>query len=209
MSVDQGAPTAISTVIFDYGEVISRPQSPETKRRMEDLSGVEAERFWAAYWGLRRGYDRGQPATEYWQSVEKESGAHWTPAQRQQLWSADIAGWLDLDPRSIDLLNALTARDTRLVLLSNAPRDLAAVLRHSPALAGFHTLFFSGDLGLAKPDPAIYQHILRELSTPGEHTLFVDDRAENITAAETQGIHGHHFTNLDTLTHTLTHQGLL
>lgn len=209
MSVDQDAPAASTTIIFDYGEVLSQPQSPATKRHMEQLSGVGATEFWGAYWSLRRPYDRGQPATEYWQAVAAEVGTQWTPAQRQSLWAADVGGWLNLDPRGVELLDALAAHNTPLVLLSNAPRDLAATLRHSPALASFHTLFFSGELGLAKPDPTIYDHVLQELSIPAEHALFVDDREENIAAADGRGIATHHFTGLDTLTYDLTTRGLL
>ncbi|QVQ53527.1 HAD family phosphatase [Spiractinospora alimapuensis] len=209
MSVDQDAPAASTTIIFDYGEVLSRPQSSTTKRHMEDISGVGAADFWAAYWSLRRPYDEGQPATEYWRAVAAEVGTEWTPAQLQSLWAADLGGWLDLDPRGVELLDTLTARETPLVLLSNAPRDLAAALRHSPALSGFHTLFFSGELGLAKPDPLIYDHVMRELAIPAEHALFVDDREENILAADRRGIRTHHFTGLDALTQDLATRGLL
>ncbi|MCW2932811.1 MAG: hypothetical protein JWM19_3773, partial [Actinomycetia bacterium] len=36
------------TVIFDYGDVISLPQSPGDRAIIERLAGVNAERFWAS-----------------------------------------------------------------------------------------------------------------------------------------------------------------
>ena len=48
-------------------------------------------------------------------------------------------------------------------------------------------------MGLVKPDPAFYTHILdREGCAPAE-TVFVDDAEENVEAARKLGIHGLRF----------------
>lgn len=53
----------------------------------------------------------------------------------------------------------------------------------------FEKAFFSYELGMRKPMPQIYSHILEELGwkdRPGE-VLFIDDKEENIRAASQQG----------------------
>ena len=53
----------------------------------------------------------------------------------------------------------------------------------------FEHLWLSCEMGLSKPDPAIFRAILEDSGyLPGE-TLFIDDNAENCRIAETCGIH--------------------
>jgi len=55
----------------------------------------------------------------------------------------------------------------------------------------FHRVYASHRIGLVKPDPEFWRHILREESFLPEDTLFVDDFPENAAAAETLGIRSH------------------
>ena len=43
---------------------------------------------------------------------------------------------------------------------------------------------------MAKPDPAIYHHVLKELGTEPEETIFIDDKRVNIEAALRAGDEG-------------------
>ncbi len=51
-----------------------------------------------------------------------------------------------------------------------------------------HT-FYSYDLGLIKPDPSIYTRTLSQFNLKATETIFLDDNADNITGAESVGIH--------------------
>jgi 2-haloacid dehalogenase len=73
----------------------------------------------------------------------------------------------------------------------------------------FRDIVVSGDERLVKPDPAIYALALRRFGLgPGEG-LFIDDRIENVSAAETAGFVGHHFRDAATLRADLERRGLL
>ena len=54
----------------------------------------------------------------------------------------------------------------------------------------FERVFYSYDMGLRKPDAAIYAAVDRELGVtdPGD-VLFVDDNAANIASASAHGWH--------------------
>ncbi|GAA3967467.1 HAD family hydrolase [Thermobifida alba] len=191
---DQHSP--VTTVVLDYGEVLSVPPPPAVRARLEELSAVAAEKFWDAYWQERRAYDSGLDSREYWDRVGARLGVSWEPAVRQELWATDVGGWLLPDPEAAALVARLAAGPTRLALLSNAPHDLAGALRRAPLLRGFDSLFFSCEIGLCKPDPAVYEHVLRELGVEPGETLFVDDREENVRAAAELGIRVHHHTGV-------------
>jgi len=51
-------------------------------------------------------------------------------------------------------------------------------------------LVYSHEVGLAKPDPAIYELACRRLGVRPEETVFVDDRPVNVAAAAELGLHG-------------------
>jgi len=53
----------------------------------------------------------------------------------------------------------------------------------------------SCDIGLIKPDPAIYQHLCDKFSVTPESCVFVDDMAENIEAARAFGMQGVQLTD--------------
>ncbi len=54
----------------------------------------------------------------------------------------------------------------------------------------FDGILISGDAGVMKPDPEIYQILLEKFDLDVAQTAFLDDRPENIAAAQEQGIHG-------------------
>ena len=54
----------------------------------------------------------------------------------------------------------------------------------------FDHVFVSHEVHLAKPDPAIYHHALREIGSPAEQCLFIDDTRINAEAAKREGLHG-------------------
>lgn len=58
----------------------------------------------------------------------------------------------------------------------------------------FDRLFTSGHMGLAKPETAYYQHIENTLGLKAGGLMMIDDKLENVKAAQELGWRGHHFT---------------
>ena len=61
----------------------------------------------------------------------------------------------------------------------------------------FDVFIGSGDIKLAKPDPAIFYHALSEMGVPAEVATFADDVKSYAEAATAVGMHGFHFTGFD------------
>ena len=81
--------------------------------------------------------------------------------------------------------------------------------REAALFALFRDIIVSGDEKLVKPNAAIFQLSLRRFNLSEGDGLFVDDRIENIEAAEANGFVGHHFVDAQTLRADLTQRGLL
>lgn len=102
------------------------------------------------------------------------------------------------------------ARVVPLALCSNAPQGVVeGVLEQAGVTLPFGVRVISGDVGLMKPDAAIYRHVLQQAKTPAERSIFIDDRAANVAAAEALGIQGIVFSSASKLAARLTGLGIL
>ncbi|MEV7192001.1 HAD family phosphatase [Streptomyces sp. NPDC093510] len=184
-------------VLFDMFGVIARHQSEDGKRRLAAMAGGPEPAFWDSYWGLRQPYDRGDvTGPEYWRQVADALGTDFGDARITRLIEADLAGWSDVDDTMVALVGELADEGRPTALLSNIPEELAAHYeeRHS-WLRHFEVRAFSCRIGHAKPEPGAYRWCLDALATEPHRVLFVDDREENIRAAEALGVRGHLFTD--------------
>jgi len=77
-------------------------------------------------------------------------------------------------------------------ILSNTNAAHWPRLMGEMGLAGhFHHYFASHQLGLVKPDRAVYEEVLRRLGVAPQEILFIDDNQLNIDTATALGIHAH------------------
>uniref|UniRef100_A0A914CDD5 Uncharacterized protein n=1 Tax=Acrobeloides nanus TaxID=290746 RepID=A0A914CDD5_9BILA len=61
----------------------------------------------------------------------------------------------------------------------------------------FDAIFESCKLGMRKPNPNIYQHVLNELKLEPEEAIFIDDVIQNLEGASRLGITTIHCTHVD------------
>lgn len=109
----------------------------------------------------------------------------------------DFAGVLT-DPdagRFYDYLAGVRERGVRTALLSNAP---GASVQVKNTMSGyFDALIFSGEVGVAKPEPAVYRIAAERLGLPAGLCAFVDDSAANIRGAVDVGMVGVHHRSVE------------
>jgi HAD superfamily hydrolase (TIGR01509 family) len=61
----------------------------------------------------------------------------------------------------------------------------------------FDAIVISGEVGMRKPEPEIFGHVLDLLGVSAADTVFVDDLAHNVEAAESLGLVGVHHTSYE------------
>jgi putative hydrolase of the HAD superfamily len=192
------APISLSprVVVFDYGEVISREPTDTDRATLVERAGVAADAFWPTYWHHREALDQGTASIgEYWARVGHDLGVRWSPVDVHELWAIDHRNWLSVDPGTLGVLHALVAGGTRIALLSNAGADFTGWLRFGSFSPLFERVFVSGELGLVKPDAAIYEHVIGELGITPDAFVFIDNKSENVEGARSVGGDGHVFTD--------------
>jgi putative hydrolase of the HAD superfamily len=91
---------------------------------------------------------------------------------------------------TVALLKSLARRDVPLYCLSNMPASTFAYLREQHAFWNiFKGIVISGEIKMAKPEREIFEYLLRRYALVAADTVFVDDHAPNIQAAQTLGLH--------------------
>ncbi len=191
--------------MFDYGEVISMSQSEHDRLALLEIAAAEADDFWPSYWRHRDELDHGTLSiTEYWRRVARDLGSEWSLTRIQQLWAADFRSWISVEPGTIELLGELHDGGTRIAMLSNAGFDFGDPFRRAPSGVLFERIFVSAELGLLKPDPAVYREVAKELGITMEQMVFVDNKPVNVDAAVALGAAGHVFTEVGALRDFLT-----
>ena len=78
-----------------------------------------------------------------------------------------------------------------------------------PLFDKFTDIVVSGTENVAKPEAGIYAIAEQRFGHPAERLFFIDDKPENIAAAQARGWQGHVFTDADRLAADLQSHGLL
>ena len=123
-------------------------------------------------------------------------------------WDEMFDGYISGTP---EIMDRLATRDVPLYALTNMSSETYPRHRENfPKLKMFIDTVVSGDEGLLKPDPAIYQLTLKRMGSPApEQVIFIDDTARNIEAAHALGFDTYLFDNAAGLETKLVEIGLL
>lgn len=201
---------ALRAVVFDFGMVLTGQPNMQAHDAMVRLTGLTDERFEELYWADRHAYDEGKlTGTTFWQKFARDGELALSPGQIDELNRLDGVYWTTQNPAMVAWQAQLRTAGLRTGILSNmGDTVLASLEREFAWLGNFDVLVWSFQLGMAKPDPAIYHYILEKLGTKAEETLFIDDKRVNIEAARKLGMVGVEFTTIEKLRTDLLSAGL-
>lgn len=104
----------------------------------------------------------------------------------REIWDAFLAANV-ADQPLLDVLSR-TRRHTRLFVLSNYWSNGREVIGHKVPMATFDGLYISAELGLRKPDQAIWDYLIRTLAVPPGAIALLDDDAANVRSACEAGL---------------------
>jgi 2-haloacid dehalogenase len=182
--------TAIRAVIFDVGNVLIEWNPRHLYRKLFDDDEMAMERFLSeictAEWNSAQ--DAGRP---FARAVADLCAQH---PQHGPLIAAYHERWEEMVPAAHDatiaLVRELKDRGWPLYALTNfSTETFPLVVRRFDVFQLFDGIVVSGELGIIKPDPAIFRHLLERFALPAEACLFIDDAPANVDAARSLGMH--------------------
>jgi putative hydrolase of the HAD superfamily len=200
---------SLRAVIFDYGMVLTGLPNVAAHEAMVRMTGLSVDQFENFYWADRHAYDEGKlNGVSFWQKFARDANLSLSPAQIDELNRQDARMWTTQNPAMVSWQRKLKSAGIRTAILSNMGDSvLESIRREFRWIDEFDVLVWSFQLHMAKPDPAIYRHALKELGTRPEETLFVDDKHVNIEAARALGIVALEFTTVEQLRRDLLADG--
>ena len=201
---------ALRAVVFDYGMVLTGEPNVAARNELLRITGLSHERFEQLYWADRHAYDEGKlTGLAFWEKLLKDGELNQDAGVAEELNLWDARMWTTQNPAMLAWQLELKQRGLLTAILSNMGDNVHANMqREFEWLSRFDVLVWSYELRVAKPDPAIYLHVLKELGTRPEETLFLDDKLVNIEAAEALGLRGIVFSTVAKLLEDLIALGL-
>ena len=186
----------IKNIVFDLGRVLV-DFVPDDYLRSFGFDEATVRALWEKVFGPDwRFYDRGDFASV---TELRDYLAEKHPEYAEAIHRVLHTDWVrmhTLKAESATYLHELKQRGFCIFVLSNIAQDSYEYVRGYDFFGEVDGGVFSYQEHVIKPDERIYQILLERYALLPEETLFLDDNAENIAAAQKLGIHGIVFTNL-------------
>jgi putative hydrolase of the HAD superfamily len=176
-------------ILIDLGGVLINDYLPAAATTWGARLGITPQQFLAALFGGSEDQVLVGRVSEsaWWDIVASRLGL--TPQSLADL-RRDLAGRQAWNPELVALLRRLRGR-VRTGIVSNCTPGTRDMMTEAGLLGIVDQLALSCEVGCTKPDPRIYQAALAALSARPEATLFIDDTAGHVRAAEALGMTGH------------------
>ena len=190
---------SIDTVVFDFGNVLIR-WDPRNLYRQIFPDDAQMERFLREIctmeWNERQ--DEGRSWAEAVTELQVRHPDHAAEIAAYDLrWEEMLGGAIE---GTVEILRELSAGGVRLLGLTNWSAEKFPIgRRQMPWFDLLDGVIVSGDVGLKKPDPRIFQLLIDEFGLEPERSLFIDDAPRNIKTADRLGFATHCFANPDSL----------
>ena len=182
----------MKNVVFDLGRVVfaqdPAKSTAEFKQFFSYVSLTPMPQFWVDYDMGVLSIDQVADELAAYRGVE--------PAFAREMIQIAIGTQETIAPTA-ELIADLKQAGYRLYVLSNMSREFIDFLREQEVYANFDGDVVSCEVGVVKPMPEIYDVLLERFSLEPSETIFIDDRRENIDAAEAKGISAFHFDRND------------
>ena len=199
-----------TTVVFDLGGVLIDWNPRHLYRKLFAGDDAAMEHFLATVcthdW--HRHHDAGRSFAEGCRLLKAE---HPDKADLIDAFGARqdemIAGPID---DAVAILRDLRNLGVSLYAISNWPAEgFSSVRQRFEFLAWFRGILVSGEVGVIKPDPRIYELLIERFGVEPQRTVYIDDVEANVIAARLFGMHAIHFTTPAALREELVGLGLM
>jgi glucose-1-phosphatase len=183
----------IQAVIFDIGGVLVRTESHQSRREWEERLGLAPRQSEEIVFGGEMGAraqqgDVTEEALWAWVAQRLALDEPTLADFRRSFWAGDV-----LDQPLVDFIRRLRPK-YQTAVISNATEALRAALTQKFKIAdAFDLIVCSAEERVMKPDRVIFERTLARLGRVPAETVFIDDFAHNIAAAQELGMHTIHF----------------
>lgn len=201
-----GQHPTIDVILFDLGGVLVELVGVAAMMSWSRLDDEEIRSRWLHSEAVRAFESGRSTADEFATAVVDEFELDTTPAEFMEAFIQWPRG---LYPGVPELLAAL-ADSFHLACLSNTNHlHWERFEKETPLLRSLHSHFVSHHIGILKPDPQVYEHVISTLDCSPGRILFMDDNQINVDAAAGAGMQAVLARGIDDVRSKLSDHGVL
>lgn len=196
----------IKAIVFDVGGVIVGDLSQELIPYLSRKHKKQFGRLKAKWRIIEHAYRLGRMTeNEFWKRFIASCGIDENPAElklfTRKFNNKQVKGTLDVAKE--------LKKNYKLAILSNHTKEwIDYIIKKHKLRALFNPIVVSSDAGCAKPDPKIYEILLKKLKLKSRECLFIDNREANDVTADNLGFNCIIFKDYIQLIHELRKLGL-
>lgn len=200
----------IQAIIFDFGNVLLEWNPRHVYRRYFPNDEAAMERFFKEVnfmdWNLQQ--DKGRPFAEGVTELSKQFPQYAELIQAYpDNWAHSIGHHIE---GTVEIMKRLKQAGYKLYGLSNWSAETFPIAQKKyDFFRLLDDIVISGEVGAVKPEPEIYEILLKRINKPANECLFIDDAQPNIEQAQKMGFATVHFQAPDQLERELQKLQLL
>lgn len=192
-------PKDYPNIIFDFGGVILNLDYNRTIDAFQRLGLKDFEKSYSqlSQTDLFDKFERGEISPkEFRDGLRVVFSNSVSDETLDEAWNAML---LDLPAERLSLLDALR-KEKRICLLSNTNEihvtsfedELKKAHGHEDLSGFFNQVYYSCRTGMRKPEPRIFEMVVKEQGYNPSETLFIDDSPQHIEGAKSIGLNTYH-----------------
>ena len=179
----------INTIIFDFGDVFINLRKEHSIEEFKKLGLDGPNEDLLAHNDL---FEKGKITEIQFINSFSKYIPNASVEEIIKAWNSVIG---DFPLHRLEFLQLLSSR-YRLFLLTNTDSIHISRFEHKVGMSFysdfyrcFEKVYYSYEMGMRKPDPEIFNTIIRKHDLSAKRTLFVDDKKNNTEIAESLGLH--------------------
>lgn len=190
--------TDISVVVFDFGGVVCKAETNQMKDFLLNSFNIDKKELSNAFRDMQSFLLIGGSEKQFWEQYA--SSKKMTLANNwYDEFGAIIKKSITEIPETLVIIGALQNQGYQTAMLSDVTQYQAEIIRKMGYYDLFNPVLLSYEIGVQKPNPEVFKVLLEKLQVSASHVLFIDDRIENVEAAEKLGIDSIQFVNPEQL----------
>lgn len=200
--------TGIDAVIFDLGNVLISVNEHRAATRFAARTGKSAAEILAYFLSTPHATELAlgkQTKRQFYRTISHDLGFTGDYDEFADIY-ADI---FEPIPAMIELAQSLATKRPRVLLSNTNVIHADFFLARYPWINEFDVVILSHEVGLLKPDVAIYELALKRAGLQADRALFIDDLLPNIQGAQAAGLQTIHHRDPVATCAELTKRGVL
>ncbi|MEZ4594406.1 MAG: HAD family phosphatase [Chloroflexota bacterium] len=180
--------TGMKAIIFDLGGVLVNYDGRSTFTDIAKLANVSLDDLFPFYQKHDRAFGTGQLSGEdYYQKLIEAFGV----SANYETFVTALCRYQQRNEAALAFARELQTRPAVQVGIISNTNVVHAHWLHAnlPEFQPFGSVILSNEVGLLKPDPAIFHLSLKQLGVAAHQALFVDDNEENVMGGTAVGLH--------------------